>query len=104
MTMLLLPAFFEISVNPVFELPADVQVPDPEQEARFDACFDEQDQRIHKQAFDTIDNPDVQREYISMHRDRARAECRERYPRRATTARRPLRINLIDLQPRFGDS
>ncbi len=103
MTLLLLPVFFEISINPVFELPADVRVPDPEQERRYGRCFDERDAQIHKEAFDTIDNPDVQREFISMHRDRARKECRERYPRRVKTVRRPLRINMLDLEPRFGN-
>ncbi|MDZ7767986.1 MAG: hypothetical protein U5K38_02380 [Woeseiaceae bacterium] len=100
---LLVPVFFKISINPVFELPINVQVPDPEQEARFEACYAERDRRIHQQAFDTIDNPDVQREFISMHRDRARVECRQRYPRRAMMVRRPFRINLFDLQPRFGN-
>lgn len=98
---LLLPAFFKISVNPVFELPADVQVPDPEQQARYEACFAERDRQIHKQAFDTIDNPDVQREFISMQRDRARTDCREHYPEAMITIRKPFRFNILDFEPRI---
>lgn len=100
-TLLLLPLFFEISVNPVFELPGDVRVPDPEQESRFEGCLEERDRQIHKEAFDTIDNPDVQREFISMHRDQARAECRERYPEVMITISRSLRINILDFESRF---
>ncbi len=59
----------------------EVQVPDPAIEARYEACYAEKDHEIHSRAFATIDNPDVQREYITANRAIAREECRAEFPR-----------------------
>lgn len=100
--LLVMFVFFDISLNPVFELPRDVERPERVQEQRYADCVAARDEAIHRRAFDTIDNPDVQREYISAHRETARAECRERYPEQLVTVRLPLRFNLVDLAPRFA--
>lgn len=94
--------FWEVSFNPVLRLPAEVEKPDPAREALFTACLEARDREIHRRAFATIDNPDVQREYITAHRETAREDCRRKFPVRMTTVREPLRFNLIDLEPRFG--
>lgn len=93
---------FEVSVNPEFALPTDVNVPDPAQEQLYEYCFAVADADIHEQAFGTIDNPDVQREFISMHREDAHASCRQRFPEQLVPLHRGLRVNLIDLRYRFG--
>ena len=95
-------SLFDVSFRPEFALPGEQQVADPEQEQRFDACYARRDKLIHQQAFGTIDNPDVQREYISMHRETARQACREQFPEQFATIRTPLRINLVDITFRFG--
>lgn len=95
-------SFFEVRFEPVFRLPRDVERPDPAQERRYEACFEERDAGIHERAFQTIDNPDVQREYINARRERARAACREQFPQRMATVREPFRFNLVDLEPRIG--
>ncbi len=100
--LLVIVALFDIDIRPEFSLPGEQQVADPEQEQRFDACYARRDKLIHQQAFGTIDNPDVQREFISMHRDTARKACREQYPEQLNTIRTPLKINLLDLSFRFG--
>ncbi|ANO52080.1 hypothetical protein [Woeseia oceani] len=94
---------FDVSLNPEFALPADVKVADPMQEQLYERCFAAEDAVIHEQAFGTIDNPDVQREFISMHREDAHASCRQRYPERLVDEHRGLQFNLIDLRYRFAD-
>lgn len=93
---------FDVSFDPVLRLPAEVEKPDPAREALFAACLEARDREIHRRAFATIDNPDVQREYITAHRETAREDCRREFPVRTTTVREPFRFNLIDLEPRFG--
>lgn len=92
---------FDVRYVPRWQLPGELQLPDPEQEARYSNCFAEQDHRIHEVAFGTIDNPDVQREYIATERDKARSDCRQKFPRRLITETRPFDFNLIDLDFRF---
>jgi len=53
---------------------------DSEQEKRFQACVAERDREIHRRVFSTIDNPDVQREYLSTQKEIAIGECRLKYP------------------------
>ncbi|MEQ8207009.1 MAG: hypothetical protein RIA65_12590 [Woeseia sp.] len=94
---------FDVSFNPEFALPGEVNVADPAQEQLYEQCFAAEDATIHEQAFGTIDNPDVQREFISMHREDAHASCRQRYPERLVALHHGLRFNLFDLRYRFGD-
>lgn len=100
MLMLLL-AFFDVTIDPQFALPAEVRTPDPAQEARFTVCLELRDATIHERAFSTIDNPDVQREFISAERDKARAACREAFPEQLQIAQTPLRFKLLELRFRY---
>jgi len=92
---------FEVSVNVEFSMPGDQRVLDGEQEARYTACYGDRDKDIHAAAFGTIDNPDVQKLYISNHRAEAAAECRREFPEQWTTITEPMRFNLFDLRFRF---
>lgn len=92
---------FDVSFDPQFALPAEVELPDADQEGRFHACVGERDAEIHRIAFSTIDNPDVQREYLSAQKALAVAGCRALHPERRVAVSRPLRVNLIDLEFRF---
>ena len=94
---------FDVTVRWEFSLPHDVTRPDPALEAEFSACFEKRDAEIHERAFSRIDNPDVQREFISMQRDAAEQACRERFPRREVTTRVPFRFNLFDTRFRWRD-
>lgn len=96
-------ALFDVTFRPEFALPTEQQLADPAQEQRFDECYAQRDAQIHEQAFGTIDNPDVQREYISMHRETARQACREQFPKQVITVQLPLRVNLFDVTFRYGD-
>lgn len=92
---------FEISFDFQFSLPVEARQLDAQQEARYDACFSERDKEIHRVAFGTIDNPDVQKLYISNNRDLAAKECRALFPEQWKVIDEPLRFNLIDLRFRF---
>ena len=93
--------FFEISINIEFALPGKRTVADLEQEARYEACYATRDDEIHTTAFGTIDNPDVQKEFITSNRAIAVRDCREQYPEQTMTEKTPFRFNLVDLEPRF---
>lgn len=99
--LIVIPTFFDVQFRFEFALPATVTTPDPDVEALFDACFTEKDDEIHDRAFGTIDNPDVQKEFISSNRAIARRDCREQHPAREVTVETPLRFNVVDLEPRF---
>lgn len=99
--LLVLLLLFDVSFAPRFALPRDVTRPDPGQEGRYSACVEARDAAIHERAFGTIDNPDVQKLYIAAEREKARAECRERFPERLVTTREPFRFNLLDFELRF---
>ena len=92
---------FEVTVNVKFSLPGDKRVIDAEQEALYAACYTGRDRQIHAVAFGTIDNPDVQKLYISNNRAEAAAECRRQFLQQWTTIAEPMRFNLIDLRFRF---
>lgn len=92
---------FEVSFNFEFSLAGEGRVLDPQQEARYEACYAERDRKIHEVAFGTIDNPDVQKLYIANNRDMAAAECREEFPERWAVIDRPFRFNVVDLRFRF---
>lgn len=90
-------------VNTVFEvaLSGESSIPDPAIEEEYARCFRERDDEIHATAFGTIDNPDVQKEFIASNRERAARECRDRHPETMITVREPARFKIFDLQPRF---
>jgi len=92
---------FDVSVDVQFSLPSEEKQTDLEQEALFAACYEKRDAEIHRTAFATIDNPDVQKEFINTNRERATANCRRSFPMTETTATTPLRINLLDFEPRY---
>jgi len=92
---------FEVKVNFKFSLPADQRILDAKQETRYTACFASRDKEIHATAFGTIDNPDVQKLYISNHRAEAAEDCRLEFPEQWVTIAEPMRFNLIDLRFRF---
>jgi hypothetical protein len=99
--LLLFLTFFRVSFDFRFSLPREAEVPDANQESLYDACYAEQDAEIHRTAFGTIDNPDVQKEFIISNRARAAAECRNAYPQKMITVAKPFQFNLVDVQPRF---
>jgi len=74
---------------------------DPAVEQAFESCYLKKDDEIHATAFGTIDNPDVQKEFISSGRAVANRECRERFPKVMISAEQESGFNLIDLHPRF---
>ena len=92
---------FEVRLDFQYSLPAASQQPDLDQEARYAACYADRDREIHDVAFGTIDNPDVQKLYIKNNRDKAAAECRQRFPEQLVTVDEPFRFNVVDLHFRF---
>lgn len=77
------------------------EIPDPAIEERYENCYALEDDAMHRQAFGTIDNPDVQREFISAHRAVIAAECRAQFPQQLILVEDDASINLIDVHPRF---
>jgi hypothetical protein len=96
-----IPVFYDVDFGFVLQLPGSEEIPDPDVESAYQSCYREKDAAIHATAFGTIDNPDVQKEYISAHRTRAKGECRRQHPARMITAETPFRFNLVDLTPRY---
>lgn len=92
---------FDVTIAFEFALPAEQTVADLAQEEHYAACYAAQDEEIHKTAFGTIDNPDVQKEFITSNRTAAARECRAQFPEQVITESTPFRFNLIDLQPRY---
>jgi hypothetical protein len=95
--------FVLYEVNFVFDAAGagNQQIPDPEIEAVYDACYRQKDDEIHATAFGTIDNPDVQKEFIASSRARAADECRRLHPERLITVAEPPRSGFIEIKPRF---
>lgn len=94
-------SLFEVDFNVEFAPSGEKRVPDPEQAARYTACYEARDNEIHATAFDTIDNPDVQKLYIANNRAQAAAECRLKFPEKWIMVAEPMHFNLIDLRFRF---
>ncbi len=94
-------AMFEVRVNFQFSLPGEKSALDAGQEARYAACYAERDKEIHDVAFGTIDNPDVQKLYISNNRARAATECRQHFPEQWITVEELFRFNVLDLRFRY---
>lgn len=96
---MLVAVFFEVTFILDFGGDSTIDRPDSAREEQFMGCYQEKDEAMHKAAFGTIDNPDVQREYISANRERIHRECREQFPQRMVQEQSDF--NLIDLKPRF---
>ena len=92
---------FDVSVDVQFSLPGEQKRPDLEQEALFAACYEKRDAEIHRTAFGTIDNPDVQKEFINTNRERATANCRRSFPATETIVTTPLHISLLKIEARY---
>ena len=97
LTVLLVAVLFEIDIPP--STPAEIA--DPAVEAQYQACYQAKDDEIHATAFGTIDNPDVQKEFITTNRARAAAECRALHPEALIAVDQSPRFRLISLAPRF---
>ena len=94
-------ALYDVDLVFDIALPGERREPDPAVEDAYARCYRERDDEIHATAFGTIDNPDVQKEFISSNRARAARECRELHPEVLIIVREPARFNLVDLTPRF---
>ena len=94
-------AFYEVQLAFEFSLPGESEQNDFAQEALYKQCYESRDKQIHDTAFGTIDNPDVQKEFINTSRVLAASECRDEYPQQWITIRQPFRLNVIDLHPRY---
>lgn len=92
---------FEVRLPLDFSGVETIQVRDPDIEAAFRRCYDEQDEEMHRAVFATIDNPDVQKEMIITNRENIALDCRQRFPEKILTVEREVATNLIDLAPRF---
>lgn len=103
LSIALLAVFVLFDVTFVFDIAGAgrQELPDPAAEAAYEECYRQKDEEIHTTAFGTIDNPDVQREFIASNRARAAAECRRLHPERMITVEEPARFNLVDIEPRF---
>jgi len=97
----LVPVFYHVELVLDVALPGEADVADPAVEAAYEACYATKDHELHATAFGTIDNPDVQREFINSHRAAARAECRKAHPASTVRVATPARFNLVDLEPRY---
>ena len=94
-------ALFEVEFRFDVALPAEVEIPDPAVEAEFEACYRARDDALHATAFATIDNPDVQKEFIAANRAAASRDCRALHPRQMITVSEPPRFDILDVEPRF---
>jgi len=92
---------YDVRFNFVFSLPGKATQVDSAQESLYAVCYETRDRQIHKTAFGTIDNPDVQKEFINTGRARAVRECRNDYPPRVVSVSQPFRMNFIDLHARY---
>ena len=97
----LVPVFYRVNLVLDVALPGESLVADPVVEAAYESCYEDRDHEIHATAFGTIDNPDVQREFINSRRASARKECRAAHPESMTKVATPARFHLVDLEPRY---
>jgi hypothetical protein len=93
--------FFDVTFPLDVASPSETRAPDPALAAEYERCYEVRDKEMHGVAFGTIDNPDVQKEFISTNRARIAHECRELFPERLIAVHEPARFNLVDLNPRF---
>ena len=98
-TVVVLLVLFDVQLD--FALPAETERVDADQERRYAECYAARDEEIHNVAFRTIDNPDVQKLYITNNRALAAEECRERFPETTVTVSEPFRFRVTDVCFRF---
>jgi len=79
----------------------EVQQADLLIETAYMRCYQQQDEAMHDFVFGTVDNPDVQKEFIITNRERIARDCREQFPEQLISVRQPSRFKLMDLKPRF---
>jgi hypothetical protein len=96
--LLLLFLFFEVRFDFQVSMPREIVELDSEQENRYIRCVEERDAEIHRIAFATIDNPDVQREYLATQKDEAKLVCRSEFPMKKNTKKQSFRVKLVDLK------
>jgi hypothetical protein len=94
-------ALFDVSLNPRFSAGGEKRELDPTREAAYSACYAARDKEIHREAFGTIDNPDVQKLFIINNRAEAAADCRREFPEVWRTVDAPFEFNVIDLRFRY---
>lgn len=94
-------ALFDVRFVFDISMGSEREVPDPGVEAENVRCYEQKDEEIHTTAFGTIDNPDVQREFITSERAIARRACRAQHPEMVIVVEDPARFRLIELTPRF---
>jgi hypothetical protein len=99
--LIVLVALFDVRINFEYSPAGASRQLDAEQEARYAACYADRDDKIHDEAFGTIDNPDVQKLYILNNRKQAAMECRAQFPEQWTLVDKPFLFNLLDLQFRY---
>lgn len=92
---------YEVQPDFVFSLPGETEQIDATQEALYAQCYGLRDKQLHDIAFATIDNPDVQKEFINTSRARATDECREKFPQHLVTVRQPLVVKILAIKPRY---
>ena len=81
-----------------FSPSTQAEIADPDVELQYEACYQQKDDEIHATAFGTIDNPDVQKEFITANRARAAAECRALHPESTIRVEEPSQFRMT---PRF---
>ena len=94
-------ALYDVDFVLDIAMPGEMELPDPAVEAAYQDCYQLRDDEIHATAFGTIDNPDVQKEFITSQRAIAARECRQQHPQSMVTVETPGRFNIADLSPRF---
>ena len=101
LSVIILVVFFDIDWVLDFGTVSQIETRDPAVEAEFENCYAEKDDAMHRVVFGTIDNPDVQREYISTQRALIREECRSSFPLEIIRVEQETEFNFVDLRPRF---
>ncbi len=94
-------ALYDVQINFVFSLPGEIEQADLAQDALYKQCFASRDKQIHDTAFSTIDNPDVQKEFINTSRADATSECRDKFPQQWVTIQKAFHLKIIDLRARY---
>ena len=94
-------ALYDVQFNFVFSLPGEIEQTDLLQDALYKQCYELRDKQIHDTAFGTIDNPDVQKEFINTSRADAASECRDKYPQLWITVWQEFHMNIVDLRARY---
>ena len=94
-------ALYDVQIKFAFSLPGEIEQLDSARETLYRQCFESRDKQIHDTAFGTIDNPDVQKEFINTSRADAANECRDKYPQQRITVPQEFHLNIIDLHARY---